>query len=299
MSSARSSSRCRPTSSTGSLARASPTAGRPAGTLAPLDPSVAVIEDATVAGRALITDTLTQLGEVTGVADDAFAADTAPMRIMWRRGKKGQRKGGHYGPASRPGSKPRKRPGESYAEHAARVREWRSQPLSPEIVVVDVPDGAIRPRFALVHEFGHRADTLNKTGVWHTSQPDVLKRLAGIRQRRSEGGAIVDAAELLTPEELTDPNDALVAFLAKAWEQPVIKDAHLIRGLDVPYHRDPREIWARFYAQWACNELGGEHLADLEHALARQPSLGFTDAEYEAMLPYFLAAMRARGLLAV
>lgn len=271
--------------------------------ITPLDPTVTVLDPKMpAAGRAMVEDTLGRLGELTGVADDSFQQSTKPLEVIYKRGKRGQRKGGHYSPRSASAAKPRRKRGEPAADYNLRVRAYNAAPRRPEILVYDVPDGGIPARQALLHEFGHRADTAGEAGVWHTGKRNVVSRVNDIRLDRRRDVEVTDVAATAAAEDLVDVEDALVGFLSKAWEQPVIRDAHLILKGDpafVTYHRDPREIWARFYNQWAARELGPDTAAEHAGMLAYQPALGFTDAEYDAMLPHFLAAMRARGLLTV
>lgn len=266
--------------------------------VSPLDPkAVQLAAGNTRAGNEVITRTLNDLARITGVEPDKFLDEQGATEIIWRRGKRGQSKGGHYSPSSRAAgaNRPPRKRGESYAAYRARVEVWLRSPKRPEIVVVDVPDGVIPPRLALLHEFGHRADSYT-VDLWHTQRRNVLSRVAEVRRRKAEGLELVDRAVTTAAEELTDPEDALVAFLSVAHDQPVIAHPTGMSARYLAYHRDPREIWARFYAQWSATEIGGLD-DDLETMRRGAGYMMFTDDEYAAMLPAFRAVLRTRGLL--
>lgn len=188
------------------------------------------------------------------------------------KGGKSDYKGGHFSPGNRP-PKPKRNRAESFDTHMAKLREWSTSDLVPEIRINDRGDG--QQLLTLLHEFGHRLDYVGGPVEQLTF---VTKNTRYYSQRTS---------------------DAVRRFFEATRATPTISDAYTrFRKLDyVRYFESPHEQWARAYSQWAANRLGGEYRAALESALNEPVLYQWTDEEFELIAPLVEDILRERGLL--
>lgn len=204
-----------------------------------------------------------QLGELHGAP-----VDNLPSTVITTGSA--SYKGGHFAPAKR-FKRPRRKRGESTQEWIDRVNAARAaHPKTMEIRVNDRKDGTELVSF--LHEFGHRID--------YTDSRYFL----------------ADAAAQTGDDAITA---AYLDFLTTARDTPTIADAyaHFRDPSYVGYFRDPKELWARAYSQWAANELGGDARKALEASWARNPHFQWSDEEFAVLAPKVEGILRARGLL--
>lgn len=235
-----------------------------------------------------VTEFLEELGQHTGVADDGFA----PTELVWRN-QQGT-KGGHFSPAARATGKPRRKKGESYADHAARVRAWRTEPLRPEIHAYRGGNHDAAGLSNLLHEFGHRVDALGGDKFVSHGAGRVL---------------LADNRGVPRPDDATPTEVAVAEFLQAANGTDAVRTFYGEKGLTADYRRylrETHELWARAYAQYWANRLGagpdasraGRHaLAGFRACRDAEPYFAWTDEEFEVIAPHVENVLRTRGLL--
>lgn len=219
-----------------------------------------------------LRETLEAVGNLHGIRPNGFAKTELVLGS-----NRGGGKGGHWAPLRRPGPKPRRRRYESYYDHRQRLQEWASSPPRPEIRINTRSDTAGEEEFFMLHELGHRMDCEpvkpgGMTALYHSS----------------------DGYRNLNPEA----TEAWKEFKDAASETSNIKDAHtLFRGSSgfASYHRDVKEVWARAYCQWACNQLGGDARVALEVSQASNNQ--WSDEEFEQLAPLVEKVLRTAGAM--
>lgn len=215
---------------------------------------------------------LDDLGKIHGLPVDANDGVTE----LITRKNIGGLKGGHYSPATKRKRPPHKR-GESRADYSARMDAWRAEPLHQEIAIIDRGDGT--EELSFLHEFGHKIDNRGGSNFATSS--------ASINAGHQRG--------------LDDTETAIWEFLSAARETGTIQNIGKHVGGDyqfVGYFRDPREVWARAYSQWAAERLGGPYLKALRAQQAKSAYYQWTDDEFAVLSPLVERVLRARGALA-
>lgn len=203
---------------------------------------------------------------------------TKPVEMQWATG--GDLKGGHFSPKAR-SAKPR-RPNRRTATPAdmeafrRRLAEWRQQVPQPQIRVIKRkgdPDGA--ELVSLWHEMGHWQDYDFEAGHW-------VSQVARTHTAK-------------TPEM-----EAMVRFLDAAFESDEIQ---AIGKAKFPlkyksYLRDPREVWARAYAQYVTTKTGHKGAkAGIRKWREDVTGMHWTDSEFRRLLPLVEDVLRAQGVL--
>lgn len=224
-----------------------------------------------------------------------------PSHVNIRQGAKTTSgRGGSYTPATRIAPKPR-RPSRrrypdtegyraAYAEWQQSMRDWRASPMEPLITIHDRAgevDGSV---FSFLHEYGHGLDIAGRyRGV------DVVSHFDGAPMRLPRGAEL----DALDPMSLLD-SDPEAGFLAAVRKTQAYADLGTSRDVSwANYARQPVELWARAYSQWAAGQLGDESaLAGLRHL--QQPGYkGFqwSDEEFETLAPFIEAILRRWELM--
>lgn len=203
------------------------------------------------------------LDELHGVGDDLAAT-------VVKQGGKTDHLGGKFSWDNR-GPKPRRKRGESYDEYRTRRSEWIDGPRRDVITVHDRGDGT--EDLSFLHEFGHRLDYTGSDSVFHSStgarlSPEASEAMADLMTAMADTPTMVNAYR-----NFRDP-----AF--------------------VTYFRDPTEMWARAYSQWAANELGGPAREALERYQRLHPNHQWTDEEFTRLSPLLERVLVTRGMMA-
>lgn len=225
-----------------------------------------------------------------GILDEIDAIHAAPERpeskiTRVEYGGKAKSKGGHFTPAApfNPETgkfppKPRKKKGESFSEFATRENDWYSLPRRPQIRLNDGGVAGMTYINSFLHEYGHSLDWQEGTKKGQTIWTSGVKDLPGS----------VEMADLIDTvkghEHFKDGMSKLTKYGTGY----------------VTYLRDRREVWARTYAQYMQQKLGGEALAELETGLANNGILwqNFpTDVFETEIAPKVEAVLKSQGLM--
>lgn len=211
-------------------------------------------------------------------------------------GGKSTNLGGKYSPRTRDATKP-KRPSmskyrgdpdgyaQARAEYNARVAAYNASPLISRISLNKRgTNWAEEHPLTLTHELGHHLD-LRGTGG---------SRMTAARQRLSQAGQIGDKVDL---SKITDPEELFIAVCRQS-------DAYRKLGESgspkwTAYARDPVELWARAYSQWAMNTLGDEaSIAALRrYQGTKTDGYHWTDEEFRTIAPLVEGVLRKWQLM--
>lgn len=210
--------------------------------------------------------TMDRLAELHGVPTNTLP----PTKV--RLGGKSQFKGGHFRYGQPKISKPRRVRGQSLDDYLVRLRAYNAEKLArrsefeTEILILD--RGDTTGLLSFLHEFGHRLD---------------FERGLGFKTRNATASAT-----------------AIVDFLNAARLSPTIANAtrNYADQAFVRYFRDPIEVWARAYSQWAALKLGGPELAALRAAQAAHANYQWSDSEFDTLSPLVEGVLRSWGMIA-
>jgi hypothetical protein len=202
------------------------------------------------------------LDELHSVGDDLAATVVV-------KGGRTTSKGGSFSWGNR-GAKPRRRRGESGDSYRSRYDDWRNTPPREVITVHNRADdgtGAV----SFLHEYGHRLDFAGQSKFYS----------AGTAELGS------DASEAMLDLMSAMRDTPTIANAARQYKQPAF----------VQYFRDPTEMWARAYSQWAANQLGGPARDALVAQQRLYPGYQWPDEEFDRISPLVERVLDTRGMM--
>lgn len=235
-----------------------------------------------------LSSIIERLGKIHGAPDVTVFVDL---------GGKSTNLGGKYSPRTRDATKPKRPSMSKYhgdpegwakakADYNARLAVYNSSPLVSRISLNKRgTKWETEHPLTLAHELGHHLD-LRGTGG---------SRMTAARVRLSQSGQIGDKLDI---SKLTDPEELFIAVCRQS-------DAYAALGKSgggtswISYARDPVELWARAYSQWAMQTLGDESSIAALRIYQGDKTDGYqwTDEEFKKIAPLVEGVLRKWQLM--